>query len=103
MATFGVTLVSSSGIVVESVDVEHKSEFKRLIGSDGTQFQTHIYDGSFDFSARGKGTNPFSVGVGNLGISAVTGKAFVTSAKRNSKNDDFIGWEASGVSYQYAT
>jgi len=103
MATFGVTLVSSSGIVVESVDVEHKSEFKRLVGSNGTQFQTNIYDGSFDFSARGKGANPFSVGIGHLEISAVTGKAFVTSAKRNSKNDDFIGWEASGVSYQYAT
>jgi hypothetical protein len=103
MATFGITLVTATGVVVESVDVEHKSEFKRLIGSDGSQFQTHIYDASFDFSARGKGANPYSVGVGNLGISAVTGKAFVTSAKRNSKNDDFIGWEASGVSYQYAT
>jgi hypothetical protein len=103
MATFGITLVTSAGIVIESVDVEHKSEFKRLIGSDGTQFQTHAFDGTFDFSVRGKGANPFSVGVGNLGISAVTGKAFVTSAKRNSKNDDFIGWEASGASYQYAT
>jgi len=102
MATFGVTLISPSGVVVESVDVEHKSEFKRLISSTGTQFQTHIYDGTFDFSARGKGANPYSTGLGNLGLSSVTGKAFVTSVKRMSKNDDFIGWEASGISYQYA-
>lgn len=102
MATFGVTLVSASGGVVESVDVEHKSEFKRLIDSVGAQFQTHIYDATYEFSARGKGENPFSVGLGNLGIGAVQGKAFITSAKRTSKNDDFIGWEASGISYQFA-
>jgi hypothetical protein len=102
MATFGVTLMSAGGGIVESVDVEHKSEFKRLIDSVGAQYQTHIYDATYEFSARGKGSNPFSVGLGNMGISGVTGKAFITSAKDTSKNDDFAGWEASGISYQFA-
>ena len=103
MATFGITLISGAGSIVESADITHKAEFKRLIDSTGAQYQTRTFDTSFEFSAKGKGSNPYSVGVGNMGFGAATGKAFITKASRSSKNDDFISWEASGVSYPNAS
>jgi hypothetical protein len=103
MATFGVTLVTASGVVVESVDTETKAEFKRQIASDGSQFQTHAFDKTNEFSIRGRGPNPYEAG-GAVSISGITGgKTIVTSAKHGTKNDDFETFEASGTNYPYAT
>ena len=49
MATFGVTLITGGGGIVESVDLTHKAEFKRLINSIGEQSQTKTYDSTFEF------------------------------------------------------
>jgi len=103
MATFGVTLVTGGGGIVESVDLTHKAEFKRLIDSIGQQSQTKTYDSTFEFSAKGRGTNPYSTGIGNLGLALATGKAFVTKVTASTKNDDFNAWEASGISYPSAS
>ena len=88
---------------MESCDITHKSEFKRLIDSIGQQSQTKAYDSTFEFSAKGRGSNPYSTGLGNLGFAAATGKAFVTKASQSTKNDDFNAWEASGISYPNAS
>lgn len=103
MATFGVTLISGGGGIVESADLSHKAEFKRLIDSLGQQAQTKTFDSTFEFSAKGRGTSPYSTGLGNLGFAAATGKAFVTKVTESTKNDDFNAWEASGISYPHAT
>lgn len=101
MATFGVTLIANGGGTVEAVDLEHKSEFKQLIDSDGTAGGTHIFDGTYSFSASGKGANPYDVGTGVMPGTA--GKVLITSSTNNTKNDDFIGWSMSGTAYQFAT
>lgn len=103
MATFGVTLITGGGGIVESADLSHKAEFKRLIDSLGQQAQTKTFDSTFEFSAKGRGTSPYSTGLGNLGFAAATGKAFITKVTESTKNDDFNAWEASGISYPNAT
>lgn len=103
MATFGVTLITGGGGIVESADLSHKAEFKRLIDSLGQQAQTKTFDSTFEFSAKGRGTSPYSTGLGNLGFAAATGKAFITKVTESTKNDDFNAWEASGISYPHAT
>ena len=103
MATFGISIISPAGSIVESADIEAKSDFKQLINSVGEHAQAKSYDVNFAFSARGKGdTCPFDVGASAGVPSGADGKAFWTSVKLNSKNDDFRGWEASGVSYKHA-
>lgn len=106
MATFGVTLISPSGSVVESVDFESKADFKQLIGSDGTHFQAKTYDHTVSFNASGKGDEcPYSAGesVPSPGGGGGGGKSFITTATSNSKNDDFRGWSASGIIYPHAS
>jgi len=102
MATFGITLISGGGEIIESVDVTHKAEFKRLISSIGQQFQTKTYDSTFEFSVKGRGQSPYSTGTGNAGLSVVSGKSFITKVTESTKNDDFIAWEISGISYPHA-
>ena len=102
MATFGITLVTNAGGTVESFEVEHKSEFKQLISTDGVAGGTHIYDGMYTFSASGKGENPYAIGVGGT-IPLTSGKVIITSSTNNTKNDDFIGWSMSGTAYEFAS
>lgn len=102
MSTFGITLIANAGGTVESFEVEHKSEFKQLITTEGYAGGTHIYDGMFSFSASGKGENPYEVGVSATTIPLTSGKAIITSSTNNTKNDDFIGWSMSGTVYEFA-
>ena len=105
MATFGVTLIAPSGVVVESVDFESKADFKQLIGSDGTHYQALTYDHTVSFNASGKGDAcPYAAGdaVPSPGGGG-GGKSFITTATENSKNDDFRGWSASGIIYPHAS
>jgi hypothetical protein len=101
MSTFGITLIANAGGTVESFEVEHKSEFKQLISTEGYAGGTHIYDGMFSFSASGKGENPYEVGVAGS-MPLTSGKVIITSSSNNTKNDDFIGWAMSGTAYQFA-
>jgi hypothetical protein len=103
MATFGVTLISPSGVVVESLDVEHKADFKQLIDSGGHHYEARTYDTTYPFSARGKGANPYAVGVmSGSAPGSISGKTFITSVKNNTKNDDWVGWEITGIAYSHA-
>ena len=103
MATFGVTIFSApSGGSVESADLSMKAEYKQLINSDGSHGQAKSYNTQYDFSARGKGdTCPATAG-GSIEVSGASGKCIVTSAKQNSKNDDFQGWEVTATFYPHA-
>ena len=104
MASFGITSLNITGVVCESMDFETKADFKQLIASDGTFFQAKSFDLSSSFSARGKGdTNPFTLGGGSGFPDMASGKCIITSIKRSTKNDDFYGWEATGVAYPYAS
>lgn len=103
MATFGVTLVTAAGSIVESVDVEMKGEFKQLINSAGEFSEAKTYDTSYAVSVKGKGdTCPFGAGEITSGISGVTGKGIWTNVTLDSKNDDFRGWSATGTIYKNA-
>jgi hypothetical protein len=102
MSVFGITLTSASGFT-ESVDIEKKAEVKQLLTSEGHHGEAYAFDHAYTFSARGKGDNPFSAGVGTGGISNLEGVSIITSCKTTTKNDDWQGWEISGTSYVHAT
>lgn len=104
MATFGVTLVSPAGSIVESLDIEAKADFKQLNASDGTFSEARTYDHSFSVSVKGRGdTCPMTLGGSNNAPSEVTGKMIWTTTALDSKNDDFRGWSCSGTAYPHAT
>lgn len=104
MATFGITMVSASGSIVESVDIEMKGEFKQLVTSTGQHSEAKTFDTSYTVSVKGKGdTCPFDAGNTTAGISSVTGKGFWTNVTLDSKNDDFRGWSATATVYKNAT
>ena len=103
MATFGITLLSAGGVVIESVDVENKADFKQLISSEGEHYGAITYDFNQPFSAKGKGNNPFEVGIATNHPSLISGKVFITSAKTTTKNDDWEGWEMTGIAYPHAS
>lgn len=104
MATFGISIVTASGSIVESADVEMKAEFKQLINSIGQHSQAKSYDTSYAISVKGKGdTCPFDPGEIVSGISGLTGKGYWTNVTLDSKNDDFRGWSATGTVYKNAS
>jgi hypothetical protein len=104
MATFGISIVTASGSIVESVDVEMNGEFKQLIDSIGQHSQAQTYDTSYAISVKGKGdTCPFDAGETVSGISGITGKGYWTNVTLDSKNDDFRGWSATGTVYKNAS
>jgi hypothetical protein len=104
MATFGISIVTASGSIVESADVEMKAEFKQLIDSIGQHAQAKSYDTSYAISVKGKGdTCPFDAGEIVSGISGITGKGYWTNVTLDSKNDDFRGWSATGTVYKNAS
>ena len=103
MATFGISIVTALGAIVESIDVEMKGEFKQLIDSDGQHAEARTYDTSYAVSVKGKGdTCPFDAGETIIGVTGVSGKGFWTNATLDSKNDDFRGWSATGTVYKNA-
>jgi len=103
MATFGISIITGSGTIIESIDVEQKAEFKQLISSIGTHSEAKTFDVTYSVSVKGKGdTCPFIIG-SNSGLpSNVTGKGFWTNVTLDSKNDDFRGWSASATVYKNA-
>lgn len=104
MPTFGISVISAAGAIVESVDVEMKGEFKQLINSLGQHEQAQTYDTSYTISAKGKGdTCPFDPGETVTGVTGVTGKGIWTNVTLDSKNDDFRGWSATGTVYRNAS
>jgi len=104
MATFGITLATASGTIVESLDIEMKGEFKQLINSVGQHSEAKTYDTSYTISVKGKGdTCPFNPGGAVSGITGISGKGIWTNETLDSKNNDFRGWSATGTVYKNAT
>lgn len=102
--TFGVTLISPSGSIVESLDVEMKGEFKSINTAAGAFSEARTYDTSYTVSVKGKGdTCPYAAGDNVAGLTGITGTGFWTSETIDSKNDDFRGWSASGTVYKNAS
>jgi len=104
MATFGISIVSAAGSIVESVDLEMKGEFKQLINSLGQHSEAKTYDTSYSVSVKGKGdTCPFDVGEVISGVTDTSGKGIWTNVTLDSKNDDYRGWSATGTVYKNAS
>jgi hypothetical protein len=104
MAVFGVTLLSASGTIIESLDIEMKAEFKQLIDSVGAFSEAKSYDRSYSISAKGKGDgSPFDAGDAFGTVTGITGKGFWTNSTLESKNDDYRGWSATATVYVNAT
>lgn len=98
-STFGITLVSASGSIVESVDLDSKVDVKVLKNADGTYSTAQAIAPEFSFSVRGKGTCPVSVGGSTGAPSGVTGKVIITSTKVTQSNEDWEAFEYSGSAY----
>jgi len=104
MATFGISIVTASGSIVESVDLEMKGEFKQLINSLGQHSEAKTYDTTYSVSVKGKGdTCPFDVGELITGVTGTSGKGLWTNVTLDSKNDDYRGWAATGTIYKNAS
>jgi hypothetical protein len=104
MATFGISILSPSGSIVESLDLEMKGEFKELINSLGEHSEARTYDTSYTLSLKGKGdAAPYDAGDTITGITAASGKGIWTNVTLDSKNDDFRGWSATATIYKNAT
>jgi len=102
MATsFGITNVTGS--CLESSSVEHNSDHKMIMEQDGTFCDAKIYDTSFKFTVKGRGTTSVTVGGTTGAPSGVTGKVIITSVKNTQTNEDFESFEYSGVAYPSAS
>lgn len=102
MAEFGITTIT--GAYIESVDVERKCETKVLLQSDGSFGEAMNYDPSFTFSVKGKGSSPAALGIsGGTAPFGVSGMIIITSVKYTQTNEDWEGFEYSGVAYPNAS
>lgn len=99
---FGVTAIQ--GLYLESVDCESKVESKVLLRSDGSFGEAMNYDPSFSFSVKGKGEVPASLGIAGGPVPPeLNGLVIITSVKTMQSNEDWQGFEYSGVCYPNAT
>jgi hypothetical protein len=100
--SFGVTL--NSGSLIDAVDTEDLIETKALKGSNGEVAKVHTFNPTFKGSVKGHGVCTVAVGVGDPGVSSITGGVTVINSFKNmEKNDDFDGWEYSFENYPNAT
>jgi hypothetical protein len=89
---FGIT--KHQGALIDSVEVEKKIEQKALKGSDGNVARVHVYNPTTSGTVKGHGELTVVPGVGDPGVSGVTGGVTVIpSVKDSESNEDFGGWE----------
>jgi hypothetical protein len=74
-----------------------------IMEQDGTFCDAKIYDTSFKFTVKGRGTTSVTVGGTTGAPSGVTGKVIITSVKNTQTNEDFESFEYSGVAYPSAS
>lgn len=103
MATFGISIITASGSIIESADIEQKAEFKQLINSTGQHSEAKTFDVSYSINVKGKGDScPFAIGTTSGIPNIATGKGIWTNVTLDSKNDDYRGWSASATVYKNA-
>lgn len=95
---FGITRYT--GALIDSVDTTSKIDKKELKGSDGSVARVHPYNPTTSFSVKGHGALSLVPGIGDPGIDGITGGiALIEEVKNSEKNEDFDGWEFSGMHY----
>ena len=99
--SFGVTNVSGS--LIERSELEHDSDVKVLLDSQGQFSAARTVDDSYKFTVSGFGDLSLAVG-GNSGApTGATGLVIITSTKITTTNEKFQGWEITGMAYPHAT
>ena len=98
---FGIT--RHAGALIDSVESTKKIEKKELRGSNGNIARVHPYNPTTSFSVKGHGTTTVVPGIGASGITDLTGGVtLIEEFKASESNDDFDGWEYSGMIYPNA-
>src|SRR5262245_40038399 len=98
---FGIT--KHAGALIESVETTKKVEKKVLKGSTGNDARVKTYNPTTSFSVKGHGALTVAPGIGNAGISTITGGVTVIEELKESEaNEDFDGWEYSGTNHPTA-
>lgn len=100
--TFGIT--SHAGALIDSVETTKSIQVKELAGRNGEIARVHTYREMAEGSVKGHGTLSVVPGVGDPGVSSITGGVTVIpDLKSLESNDDFDGWEYTFKNYPYAT
>lgn len=98
---FGIS--KHAGALIDSVETTEKTEKKELKGSNGAIARVHPYNPTTSFSVKGHGTLTLTPGIGAAGLSTITGGVtLIEEVKRHESNEDFDGWEYSGMNYPSA-
>jgi hypothetical protein len=98
---FGIT--KHAGTLIDSVDTTGNVQVAELRGSNGNVALVHPFNKTTAFSVKGHGTTAVVPGVGDSGISGLTGGVSVIEEFKGSEvNDNFDGWEYSGKHYPNA-
>jgi hypothetical protein len=98
---FGVT--RHAGALIDAVETSEKVEKKELKGSNGNIARVHPYNPTTSFSVKGHGALTVVPGIGASGVTDITGGiTLIEEVKRSESNDDFDGWEYSGMNYPNA-
>lgn len=92
-----------AGALIDSVETTEKIEKKELKGSTGNVARVHAYNPTTNFSVKGHGALTLTPGIGSPAITDIAGGvSIIEEIKRSESNDDFDGWEYSGVNYPNA-
>lgn len=98
---FGIT--RHAGALIDSVETSDKVDKKELKGSDGVVQRVHTYNPTTSFTVKGHGALTVVPGVGSSNITDIAGGlTVIDEVKRTESNDDFDGWEYSGMNYPAA-
>ena len=100
--TFGIT--SHAGALIDSVEITQSVQVKELAGRDGEIARVHTYRSMTEGSVKGHGSLSVVPGVGESGVSGITGGVTVIpELKKSESNEDFDGWEYTFKNYPSAT
>jgi hypothetical protein len=92
--SLGVTLLSNTSAT--KVTLTEKIETKSYPVADGSFGGANSSDPTFDFSAEGYGTYPYSFATAPNFTAVGTGKVIVETYGTTAKNDDHQQWKVSG-------
>jgi hypothetical protein len=91
--SIGVTLMGDSSAT--KVTLTEKLETKTYVQADSSYGGAKAFDPTYDFSAEGYGTNPYSF-TSAPSFTGTTGLVLVETYGLTAKNDDFQQWKVSG-------
>lgn len=93
--------------LVESFDLEKKTDLKSVNESDGGFGAAGTQDPIWEFSVQGRGDLPAGVALGIDTATTLTpvvgGVTIVERVRKGEKNDDFQTWEFSGKNFPGAS